>query len=101
MIVWLSVPFSQKDDARRKGAMWSSSNKKWHVENAADLMPFYQWIDDRLKRPTTSRVPERALTAGEAKKIDRRNRIKAGKQRQADANRERNAKASAGESGPF
>ncbi|SAK88647.1 hypothetical protein AWB77_04807 [Caballeronia fortuita] len=60
MIVWLNVPFSQKDDARRKGARWSAAHKRWFVENVEDLEPFIGWIDDRLKRPAASKAPPRA-----------------------------------------
>ncbi len=51
MIVWLNVPFAQKDKAKRLGARWSAGSKRWYVENVDDLRPFMEWIDERLKRP--------------------------------------------------
>lgn len=53
MIVWLNVPFSEKDAAKRLGARWSPSAKKWYVQDVERLDPFMKWIDDRLKRPAS------------------------------------------------
>lgn len=53
MIVWLKVPFQQKDEARRLGAQWNDARRLWYVENIEDLRPFMKWIDARVKAPTT------------------------------------------------
>lgn len=55
MIVWLNVPFAQKDRAKQLGARWSPSQKRWYVENKEDLRPFLGWIDDRLKKPVDAK----------------------------------------------
>lgn len=93
MIVWLNVPFAQKDKAKRLGARWSAGNKRWYVENATDLGPFMAWIDDRLKQPTKKKPEVTALPVVDLdKKAERRSRIRAAKKKQADENRERNEK---------
>ena len=97
MIVWLNVPYVQKDEAKRLGARWSAAERKWYVQDAENLAPFLRWIDDRLKQPTKSRPNQPPSPGGQAgKKAERRGRIRAGKQRQAEANRQNNARAAAG-----
>lgn len=65
MIVWLNVPFADKDRAKRLGARWSPSRKKWYVENKEDLAPFLAWMDARLTKPVSKKreTPRAALTA--------------------------------------
>ena len=97
MIVWLNVPYAQKDEAKRLGARWSAESRKWYVKDVENLAPFMRWMDDRLTRPTKSDPPKTTSPGGQAgKKEERRGRIRAGKQRQAEANRQNNARAAAG-----
>jgi hypothetical protein len=51
MRVDLKVPYSQKDEAKRKGARWDAGRKVWYVENVEDLSPFLQWMPDHLLKP--------------------------------------------------
>lgn len=64
MIVWLNVPFPQKDEARKLGARWDVARKRWFVEDVDSLGPFMQWIDARLKQPVKHK---RATSRGIAK----------------------------------
>lgn len=96
MIVWLNVPYAQKDGAKRLGARWSAERKKWYVENVENLAPFLRWMDERLTQPTKQKPQLTSPRGGEDKKARRRKRVREGKQRQAEANRERNAKAAVG-----
>lgn len=45
MIVWLNVPFAEKDQAKALGARWNPARKKWYVKDLADLSPFEAWVD--------------------------------------------------------
>ncbi|MBX6318399.1 MAG: ribonuclease HI [Pigmentiphaga sp.] len=45
MVVWLKVPYAEKDEAKALGARWSPAQKKWYVKDAADLTPFQRWLD--------------------------------------------------------
>lgn len=51
MRVNLTVPFEQKDEARRAGARWDMARKTWYVENVERLEPFMKWMDKRLLQP--------------------------------------------------
>ena len=51
MRVWLNVPFPDKDRAKKLGARWCLANKRWFLENPADLSPFLEWIPGRLLKP--------------------------------------------------
>ena len=52
--VILNVPFSEKDEAKKLGAMWDAEQKTWFVVGAEDLTPFLKWIDDRAEKPVTT-----------------------------------------------
>jgi putative DNA primase/helicase len=54
---YLNVPFSEKDEAKRLGAIWDIARSKWYVENKDNLKPFLKWIDERLKQPTAVAIP--------------------------------------------
>ena len=43
MRTYLSVPFSDKDEARRQGARWDPTMKKWYVEGRS-LCQFARWL---------------------------------------------------------
>lgn len=45
-VVDLSVPFSEKDDAKRLGARWSSQRRTWYVPAGVDPGPFARWRGD-------------------------------------------------------
>lgn len=46
MRVNLSVPFEEKDEAKRLGAWWDPARKVWFIKNVEDLTPFMRWIRD-------------------------------------------------------
>lgn len=54
MIVWLNVPFEDKDLAKRFGAKWNSARKKWFAEDLDNLEGLMRWIPDYLKKPGSS-----------------------------------------------
>ena len=48
----LSVPFSEKDEAKALGARWDPDLRKWFVPKGSDTKPFARWIpgDDAPRR---------------------------------------------------
>jgi hypothetical protein len=42
--IYLNVPYSQKDDAKRRGAKWDAERKKWYVPSGKRLEPFEPWL---------------------------------------------------------
>ena len=50
----LNVPYSEKDDAKRRGARWDGVRKTWYIENVESISQFQRWLPDRLKHLTRS-----------------------------------------------
>jgi hypothetical protein len=42
---FLTVPYAEKDDAKRLGARWDATRKKWYVPQGVDAEPFSRWIN--------------------------------------------------------
>jgi hypothetical protein len=45
-ITILNVPYSEKDEAKSKGARWDPQKKKWYVPDGIDLQLFKKWLPD-------------------------------------------------------
>lgn len=43
-MLYLDVPFKEKDEAKKLGARWEPAKKKWYVENRFDYPKFAKWI---------------------------------------------------------
>jgi hypothetical protein len=41
--IYLTVPFAQKDEAKRLGAKWDAAQKKWYVLEDNELSLFSKW----------------------------------------------------------
>jgi hypothetical protein len=52
MKTYLTVPYKEKDEARRNGARFDLARKKWFVENLPDLEPFLKWMPEHMKLPS-------------------------------------------------
>jgi hypothetical protein len=39
----LNVPYAEKEDAKRLGAKWDATRKKWYVPPGLDTEPFSRW----------------------------------------------------------
>ena len=51
MTTRLSVPYHEKDEAKRLGAKWDSKRRVWYVNGETRLAHFLKWIPaDRLHR---------------------------------------------------
>ena len=44
MRINLSVPFREKDEAKRLGAKWDGIKRTWYLVDINDLTPFLKWI---------------------------------------------------------
>lgn len=44
-MLYLTVPFEQKELAKQLGAKWDPKEKKWYVENQNDYVKFKEWVD--------------------------------------------------------
>jgi hypothetical protein len=49
-MLFLNVPFADKDSAKRLGAKWDATKKKWYVPHGLDVNLFEHWWPDTLKR---------------------------------------------------
>lgn len=53
MRINLNVPYAEKDQAKRLGALWDMARKVWYVEDLDNLRPFLKWMPAHLTRPAT------------------------------------------------
>ena len=45
-LIWLNVPFTEKDNAKSHGAFWHPDNKSWYTHTGnANLEHLYKYID--------------------------------------------------------
>lgn len=47
MSILLNVPFSEKDEAKKLGALWNPELKKWYAKNRNEYIKFKKWISPR------------------------------------------------------
>jgi Domain of unknown function (DUF5710) len=43
-MIFLKVPYAEKDEAKALGARWNPTRKCWYVPDAKDKEPFARWI---------------------------------------------------------
>lgn len=48
--IYLNVPYSQKDDAKSKGARWDAQAKKWYLPSGKNLEPFQPWLQISVEK---------------------------------------------------
>lgn len=48
-MIKLSVPYDEKDEAKKLGAKWSHKQETWYVLDGTDLQPFYNWLPKEKK----------------------------------------------------
>lgn len=44
-MVFLNVPYAEKDAAKALGARWNPTRRRWYVPDGAATEPFAKWID--------------------------------------------------------
>lgn len=47
-MLFLNVPYSEKDEAKALGARWNAENKKWYVPDNVAPAPFARWAETKL-----------------------------------------------------
>ena len=48
-VIWLNVPFTDKDAAKKAGARWSIEDRKWYCLKASPLLPLMRaWLPSGL-----------------------------------------------------
>ncbi|MGW8393674.1 DUF5710 domain-containing protein [Pseudoduganella sp. HUAS MS19] len=40
----LNVPYAEKDEAKKLGAKWDPTRKKWYVPQGVNAEPFSRWV---------------------------------------------------------
>ncbi len=48
-MIYLSCPFSEKDECKALGGRWDSQKKKWYIPAGVDASNFKKWITDDKK----------------------------------------------------
>ncbi|WP_025917722.1 DUF5710 domain-containing protein [Herminiimonas sp. CN] len=48
-ILFLDVPFAQKDSVKRLGAKWDGATRKWYIPHGMDVHLFSRWWPEALK----------------------------------------------------
>jgi hypothetical protein len=44
-MMFLNVPYAEKDQARELGARWNPTRKRWYVPDGVAPEPFARWLD--------------------------------------------------------
>ncbi len=57
-MIYLNVPFNQKDEAKRLGASWDWNAKKWYIDEIQDSKPFERWLPAKHALSYTDLSPE-------------------------------------------
>ena len=56
--IYLTVPFSEKDEAKALGAKWDRRAKAWYAREDQELEPFKRWQETKAKAPEPKINPE-------------------------------------------
>ena len=43
-MLFLTVPYAKKDEAKQLGAKWDATRRKWYVPAGVDVEAFSRWI---------------------------------------------------------
>ncbi len=60
-MLFLNVPFAQKDEAKALGARWNADKKKWYVPDGVDTTPFSRWTAATQQTSTSSTTEKNML----------------------------------------
>lgn len=62
-MIFLNVPYAEKDDARALGARWNPGRKRWYVPDGVDVAPFQKWLAKDDGGPAGGAKPGRSDSA--------------------------------------
>lgn len=51
-IIYLEVPYSEKEQVKGLGAWWDPVAKKWFIPKGREVQPFQQWLPDKNENET-------------------------------------------------
>ena len=55
--IFINVPYSEKEDAKSKGARWDPQNKSWFILDNMNKEPFSKWlVSDKEKYNCTTLI---------------------------------------------
>jgi hypothetical protein len=52
-MMFLNVPYAEKDQARELGARWNPTRKRWYVPNGVATEPFARWMAKEGEPPAS------------------------------------------------
>lgn len=55
---FLSVPYKEKEQAKKLGAKWDKENKLWYAPEGTDLTPLAAWMPEKAPVPEPSLAPQ-------------------------------------------
>ena len=58
-MVFLTVPYAEKDAAKALGARWNPTRKRWYVPDGVATEPFAKWLDGAPGSQAPSAKPGR------------------------------------------
>jgi len=47
MTIYLTVPYEEKEQAKKLGARWDPIKKQWYVRDSYEMYPFLRWLPKR------------------------------------------------------
>lgn len=68
MPIFLDVPYSEKDEAKRLGAKWNSNARKWYVPEGCLLSSFEPWLPFFEPTERTATSPSDKAMLGQKKR---------------------------------
>ena len=71
MTIFLNVPYSEKDLAKRLGARWDAAKNKWYVPEGMFLSPFECWLPSLFDSVDRSKGKKRGKKRRD-KNVDRK-----------------------------
>ena len=68
--VYLTVPYAEKDEAKRHGARWDPERKRWWIDRSkiADQPGIHRWMSDDPALAEQAREAEAFLTGSSARR---------------------------------
>lgn len=67
-MVFLTVPYAEKDAAKALGARWNPTRRRWYVADGVSTEPFGKWIDAASASASASASTATATSGGGAAK---------------------------------
>ena len=67
-MVFLTVPYAEKDAAKALGARWNPTRRRWYVADGVSTEPFAKWIDAASASASVSASTATATSVGGAAK---------------------------------